>query len=172
MGAELNPARRLHALGQSLWLDSINRGMLRSGALARYVSELDVTGLTSNPTILGQVQRGLGRAPRRDPGEGGKAGRPNVKDLGRTGRPVGHGQTPGPFGVPGGRGPRRSAGEMAGRRRYHDAGGSRTGQDPYYGSEARQDGLPGQQLAERDRRPDVLHLAELGHLARDLRRGE
>jgi transaldolase len=55
MGAELNPARRLHALGQSLWLDNINRGMLRSGALARYVSELDVTGLTSNPTILGHA---------------------------------------------------------------------------------------------------------------------
>src|SRR6201984_1018409 len=52
MGAELNPAQRLHALGQSLWLDSINRGMLRSGALARYVSDLAVTGLTSNPTIL------------------------------------------------------------------------------------------------------------------------
>ena len=55
MGAELNPAQRLHALGQSLWLDSINRVMLRSGALARYVSELAVTGLTSNPTILGHA---------------------------------------------------------------------------------------------------------------------
>src|SRR4249919_3516848 len=55
MGAELNPAQGLHALGQSLWLDSINRVMLRSGALARYVSELAVTGLTSNPTILGHA---------------------------------------------------------------------------------------------------------------------
>jgi transaldolase len=55
MGAELNPAQRLHALGQSLWLDSISRLMLRSGALARYVSELAVTGLTSNPTILGHA---------------------------------------------------------------------------------------------------------------------
>ena len=55
MGAELNPARRLHTLGQSLWLDSINRVMLRSGALARYVRELAVTGLTSNPTILGHA---------------------------------------------------------------------------------------------------------------------
>jgi transaldolase len=55
MEAEVNPARRLHALGQSLWLDSINRVMLRSGALARYVSELAVTGLTSNPTILGHA---------------------------------------------------------------------------------------------------------------------
>jgi len=55
MGAELNPAQRLHELGQSLWLDSINRVMLRTGALARYVRELAVTGLTSNPTILGHA---------------------------------------------------------------------------------------------------------------------
>jgi transaldolase len=55
MGAEPNPAGQLHALGQSLWLDSINRVMLRSGALARYVRELAVTGLTSNPTILGHA---------------------------------------------------------------------------------------------------------------------
>ena len=31
MGAELNPAQRLHAAGHSLWLDSINRVMLRTG---------------------------------------------------------------------------------------------------------------------------------------------
>jgi transaldolase len=55
MDAELNPAQRLHALGQSLWLDSINRVMLRTGALARYARELAVTGLTSNPTILGHA---------------------------------------------------------------------------------------------------------------------
>jgi transaldolase len=55
MDAELNPAQRLHTLGQSLWLDSINRVMLRTGALARYVRDLAVTGLTSNPTILGHA---------------------------------------------------------------------------------------------------------------------
>jgi transaldolase len=55
MDAELNPAQRLHALGQSLWLDSINRVMLRTGTLARYVRDLAVTGLTSNPTILGHA---------------------------------------------------------------------------------------------------------------------
>src|SRR5215469_1864627 len=55
MGAEQNPAQQLHAAGQSLWLDSINRVMLRTGALARYVRELAVTGLTSNPTILGHA---------------------------------------------------------------------------------------------------------------------
>jgi transaldolase len=55
MEAEPNPAQQLHALGQSLWLDSINRIMLRTGALARYVRDLAVTGLTSNPTILGHA---------------------------------------------------------------------------------------------------------------------
>jgi transaldolase len=55
MDAELNPAQRLHALGQSLWLDSINRVMLRTGTLARYVHDLALTGLTSNPTILGHA---------------------------------------------------------------------------------------------------------------------
>jgi hypothetical protein len=30
MDAESNPPQRLHALGQSLWLDSINRVMLSS----------------------------------------------------------------------------------------------------------------------------------------------
>jgi Transaldolase/Fructose-6-phosphate aldolase len=55
MDAELNPAQRLHTLGQSLWLDSINRVMLRTGTLARYVRDLAVTGLTSNPTILGHA---------------------------------------------------------------------------------------------------------------------
>ncbi len=51
----MNPTGQLHELGQSLWLDSINRVMLRTGALARYVRDLSVTGLTSNPTILGHA---------------------------------------------------------------------------------------------------------------------
>jgi transaldolase len=44
--------QQLHQLGQSLWLDNITRTLLRSGTLARYISELSVTGLTSNPTIF------------------------------------------------------------------------------------------------------------------------
>jgi transaldolase len=43
--------RSLAALGQSIWLDNITRPLLDSGTLARYIAELDVTGLTSNPTI-------------------------------------------------------------------------------------------------------------------------
>jgi transaldolase len=42
----------LHDLGQSLWLDNITRDLLDSGALQRYIDELSVTGLTSNPTIF------------------------------------------------------------------------------------------------------------------------
>jgi transaldolase len=42
----------LHNLGQSLWLDNITRDLLNSGTLKRYVDELSVTGLTSNPTIF------------------------------------------------------------------------------------------------------------------------
>ena len=45
----------LHDLGQSLWLDNITRDMLDSGTLKRYIDELSVTGLTSNPTIFDQA---------------------------------------------------------------------------------------------------------------------
>src|SRR6185503_1245117 len=42
----------LHNLGQSLWLDNITRDLLDSGTLQRYIEDLSVTGLTSNPTIF------------------------------------------------------------------------------------------------------------------------
>src|SRR5229473_3070988 len=42
----------LHDEGQSLWLDNITRDLLESGTLKRYIDELSVTGLTSNPTIF------------------------------------------------------------------------------------------------------------------------
>ena len=42
----------LHDLGQSLWLDNITRDLLNNGTLKRYIDELAVTGLTSNPTIF------------------------------------------------------------------------------------------------------------------------
>jgi transaldolase len=43
---------KLRDLGQSLWLDNITRNLLRSGTLRRYIDELSITGLTSNPTIF------------------------------------------------------------------------------------------------------------------------
>ena len=42
----------LHDLGQSIWLDNITRDLLDNGTLKRYIDELSVTGLTSNPTIF------------------------------------------------------------------------------------------------------------------------
>ena len=48
----MNATRRLRDLGQSLWLDNISRALLTSGTLKRYIDELSVTGLTSNPTIF------------------------------------------------------------------------------------------------------------------------
>jgi transaldolase len=51
----MKPTRRLHDLGQSLWLDNITRDLLTSGTLQRYIDELSVTGLTSNPTIFDQA---------------------------------------------------------------------------------------------------------------------
>jgi transaldolase len=42
----------LHAQGQSLWLDNITRGLLDSGQIQRYITDYDVTGLTSNPSIF------------------------------------------------------------------------------------------------------------------------
>ena len=44
--------KKLNQLGQSLWLDNITRDLLDSGTLKRYIDELSVTGLTSNPTIF------------------------------------------------------------------------------------------------------------------------
>jgi len=48
----VKPTQALHELGQSLWLDNITRTMLADGTLSRYIEELSVTGLTSNPTIF------------------------------------------------------------------------------------------------------------------------
>jgi transaldolase len=48
----MNSTKTLHDLGQSLWLDNITREILDNGTLRRYIEELSVTGLTSNPTIF------------------------------------------------------------------------------------------------------------------------
>jgi len=51
-GDAMKATQMLHDLGQSLWLDNITRDLLNSGTLKRYIDELSVTGLTSNPTIF------------------------------------------------------------------------------------------------------------------------
>src|ERR1700730_10639781 len=47
--------KRLHDLGQSLWLDHMTREILDKGTLRRYIDSLSVTGLTSNPTIFDEA---------------------------------------------------------------------------------------------------------------------
>lgn len=42
----------LHSVGQSLWLDYIDRVILKNGELARRIAEDDLTGMTSNPSIF------------------------------------------------------------------------------------------------------------------------
>jgi transaldolase len=54
----MNAATQLHDAGQSLWLDNITRALVSSGTLARYVADLAVTGLTSNPTIFDKAIEG------------------------------------------------------------------------------------------------------------------
>ena len=48
----MKATQTLYNLGQSLWLDNITRDLLNNGTLKRYIDELSVTGLTSNPTIF------------------------------------------------------------------------------------------------------------------------
>ena len=45
-------AKELHDAGQSLWLDNITRDSVNDGTIKRYIDELSLTGLTSNPTIF------------------------------------------------------------------------------------------------------------------------
>ena len=59
-GDNMKATRILHDLGQSLWLDNITRGLLRTGVLRRYIDEFSVTGLTSNPTIFDHAIKNSG----------------------------------------------------------------------------------------------------------------
>lgn len=54
----MKATQALHDQGQSIWLDNITRDLLESGTLARYIDELSVTGLTSNPTIFDHAIKG------------------------------------------------------------------------------------------------------------------
>ena len=72
-----NAPKQLHDAGQSLWLDYITRDVVKNGTIERYVDELSLTGLTSNPTIFDKALDGgdpydeqIGRAAR-----GGQGGR-------------------------------------------------------------------------------------------------
>lgn len=47
-----NRLQQLHDAGQSIWLDFIDRAILRNGDLQRRIDEDALTGMTSNPTIF------------------------------------------------------------------------------------------------------------------------
>ena len=53
----MKPTQALHYIGQSLWLDNVTRELLTSGTLQRYIDDLSITGLTSNPTIFDHAIR-------------------------------------------------------------------------------------------------------------------
>jgi transaldolase len=55
MGGHVKSTQQLHDLGQSLWLDNITRTLLADGTLRRYIADLSITGLTSNPTIFDEA---------------------------------------------------------------------------------------------------------------------
>jgi len=46
-----NPLRELERYGQSIWYDSLRRGIVVSGELARFIEEDGLQGLTTNPAI-------------------------------------------------------------------------------------------------------------------------
>ncbi len=48
----MNRIASLHALGQSLWYDNIERRLLENGELAALVERGDIRGVTSNPSIF------------------------------------------------------------------------------------------------------------------------
>ena len=47
-----NPLQKLHALGQAVWLDFLDRGFLQQGGLRKLIGEDGASGVTSNPSIF------------------------------------------------------------------------------------------------------------------------
>ncbi len=57
----MNRLQQLHQAGVSIWLDTLSRELLDSGAFARLIAENAVTGATSNPTIFAKAITGSDR---------------------------------------------------------------------------------------------------------------
>ncbi len=47
-----NNVKQIHEMGQSIWLDFIDRKLMDSGKLQQLIEEDGVRGLTSNPAIF------------------------------------------------------------------------------------------------------------------------
>ncbi|MBT8135410.1 MAG: transaldolase [Gammaproteobacteria bacterium] len=56
-----NPLLELKALGQSIWLDYIERDLLGGGGLARLIEDDGIAGVTSNPSIFHQAITSTGQ---------------------------------------------------------------------------------------------------------------
>jgi transaldolase len=50
-----SPIEQLHALGQSIWYDNIERQILENGALEGMIRRGEIRGVTSNPSIFGNA---------------------------------------------------------------------------------------------------------------------
>ena len=57
----MNRLERLHDAGVSIWLDTLSRELLDSGAFASLIADSAVTGATSNPTIFAKAITGSDR---------------------------------------------------------------------------------------------------------------
>src|SRR3954469_4265609 len=57
----MNRLQRLHEAGVSIWLDTLSRELLETGAFAALVDGSAVTGATSNPTIFAKAITGSDR---------------------------------------------------------------------------------------------------------------
>jgi transaldolase len=60
-----NPLQQLHALGQSVWLDFLERNFLAEGGLRTLIEEDALTGVTSNPSIF---EKAMGQGDAYDDG--------------------------------------------------------------------------------------------------------
>jgi transaldolase len=58
-----NRLREIQALGQSVWIDNLNRQLLDEGTLRRLIEEDGISGVTSNPTIF---EKGMSESDRYD----------------------------------------------------------------------------------------------------------
>ena len=58
-----NKLREIEALGQSIWIDNLNRQLLDEGTLRDLIEQDGISGVTSNPTIF---EKGMGHSDRYD----------------------------------------------------------------------------------------------------------
>jgi transaldolase len=57
----MNRLEQLHEAGVSIWLDTLSRELLDSGAFAALIAGSAVTGATSNPAIFAEAIMGSNR---------------------------------------------------------------------------------------------------------------